>query len=199
MKRVIRISVVKCFVWFIKEREKMSRIGKHPIEIKPDIKVLINGDMIEVSGPKGTLKQKIHHDVEVKVEGSMVIIKPKYDTKRARSLWGTFRQVIANMMIGVKDGYKKVLDINGVGFKAAGKGDVLTLFLGFSHNILYVAPEGISFACPKPTQIEVIGYDKQLVGQVSAEIRAFRKPEPFKGKGVKYADEVIRRKEGKKK
>jgi large subunit ribosomal protein L6 len=177
----------------------MSRIGKHPIEVLSGVKVLLEGDLIEVSGPNGALKHKIHSDVEVKIDGAWVSVNPKYNTKRSRSLWGTVRQVINNMAIGVKDGYKRVLDISGVGFKASVKGDILTLFLGYSHNIMYIAPHGISFLCPKPTQIEVHGYDKRLVGQVAAEIRSFRKPEPFKGKGIRYDNEVVRRKEGKKK
>ena len=176
----------------------MSRIGKHPVELQ-GTKAVINAGVLEVTGPKGTLKQKIHSEVEVSVEGDKIVVQPKNDNKLSNSLWGTYRQVISSMVHGTKEGFKKVLDVNGVGFRVAVKGDLLILTLGFSHPIYYVAPQGISFVSPKQTQVEVHGFDKQLVGQVAAEIRSFRKPEPYKGKGVKYDNEKVRRKEGKKK
>lgn len=179
----------------------MSRAGKHPVAVPSGVKVNLVDNSIEITGPKGTLKRNIHSDVVVKYEGTEITVNPKDDSMQARALWGTTRRFIAGMVKGVTEGFAKVLEINGVGFKAAAtpKGDAIRLTLGFSHDIMYIPQKGVTLKTPKPTQIDVEGVDPVLVGQTAAEIRAYKKPEPYKGKGIKYSDETIHRKEGKKK
>lgn len=177
----------------------MSRIGKKPVSVPDGVSINVDGNTITAKGPKGELHYVVNDDVLVKLEEGAVQIDPKDNSKRARSQWGMSRTMISNIVDGVKDGFEKRLEINGVGFRAAMQGKNLQLALGFSHDVVYEVPEGIQVATPKPTEIVVTGIDKQKVGQVAAEIREFRGPEPYKGKGVKYADETIFRKEGKKK
>ena len=175
----------------------MSRIGKVPVNIPDGVKVALDGQTVSVTGPKGSLSLDIKPEIEVKIEDSQVVVRKKGDSRSARELYGLTRTLIANMVEGVSKGFEKKLEIVGVGYRAAVQGKVLNLALGYSHPILYELPEGISVSVENQTQVTVSGIDKQLVGQVAAEIRAFRKPEPYKGKGVKYADEVIKRKAGK--
>jgi large subunit ribosomal protein L6 len=177
----------------------MSRVGKLPIEISSDVKVNIKGNHIVITGPKGELERECAPEVFVEYTDGKVVVKPRSKTQRAIAMWGLTRSLLNNMVKGVKNGCTKTLEINGVGFRAAVEGKILVLFLGYSHDIMYVIPEGIEIKTPKPTVIEISGYDNQLVGEVAAKIRSLRKPEPYKGKGVKYAGEAIRRKEGKKK
>ena len=177
----------------------MSRIGKKPVQVPAGVTASVDGHTVTMKGPKGELKFVFGDDVVVKLEDSSVAVTPANDTKGARAKWGMSRTMIENLVKGVKDGYERKLEISGVGYKAAMQGKNLQLSLGFSHDVVYQPPEGISIACPKPTEITVTGIDKQAVGQVAAEIREYRGPEPYKGKGVKYAGERIVRKEGKKK
>ncbi|MBL4599097.1 MAG: 50S ribosomal protein L6 [Rhizobiaceae bacterium] len=177
----------------------MSRIGKKPVAIPEGVTASVEGQLVTAKGPKGELKYVVNDDVLVKMEDGAVKVDPRSQSKDSRSKWGLSRTMITNIMTGVKDGYEKRLEINGVGYRAAMQGNNVQLSLGFSHEVIYQVPEGVSVACPKPTEIIVSGIDKQKVGQVAAEIRDYRPPEPFKGKGVKYADETIFRKEGKKK
>ena len=177
----------------------MSRVGKNPIEVPSGVEVAIKGRQISAKGKLGVLEYEATEDVEVSQDDGKVLVKPANDGKRARAMWGTVRSRIQNMVIGVSEGFTKNLEINGVGYRAAVQGQSLNLQLGFSHDVAYPIPEGIDIKCEKPTAITVSGADKQKVGQVAAEIRGFRPPEPYKGKGVKYAEEVILRKEGKKK
>ena len=177
----------------------MSRIGKIPVSVPDGVTASVDGQKVTAKGPKGELVFVVNDEVLVKLEDGLVSVNPRDETKGARSKWGMSRTMIENIMLGVKDGFEKKLEINGVGYRAAMAGSDLKLALGFSHDVVYKVPEGISVACPKPTQIVVNGIDKQKVGQVAAEIRSYRPPEPYKGKGVKYADETIFRKEGKKK
>ena len=177
----------------------MSRVGKKPVAIPSGVTASVEGQLIKVKGPKGALAVALHGDVAAKVHGSEVKIDPRADTKRARAMWGTCRSLLANAMTGVTKGFERRLEISGVGYRAAVQGKNLQVQLGYSHDIVYPIPEGITIAVPKPTEIVVTGVDQQKVGHVAAEIRAFRKPEPYKGKGVKYAGEYIFRKEGKKK
>jgi len=177
----------------------MSRIGKKPVELPSGVSAEISGQRIEVKGPKGVRSLTLVDEVTGKVEGNVVSIAPNGPSKRARQMWGMSRTLVANLAQGVSTGFSKDLEINGVGYRAALQGKVLQLQLGFSHEVKYDIPEGIEIACPKPTEIKISGVDKDMVGQVAAEIRRFRPPEPYKGKGVKYADEYIFRKEGKKK
>ena len=177
----------------------MSRIGKKAVELPSGVTASLSGQTIEVKGPKGTRTFKATDDVDFKIEDNSVSIMPRGKSKRARQQWGMSRTMIQNIVTGVTDGFEKKLEINGVGYRAAMQGSNLQLALGFSHDVVFQVPDGIQVACPKPTEITVSGIDKQKVGQVAAEIRAWRPPEPYKGKGVKYADEYIFRKEGKKK
>ncbi len=178
----------------------MSRIGKKPVPIPSGVEVKLDGDTVVVKGPKGQLETAILGDlVEVTIENDEVKVAPKNDTKQARSAWGLTRSLINNMVIGVTEGFQKKLEIVGVGYRAQLQGRNLKLNLGFSHDVIYEVPEGIEVQVPQPTEIIVSGIDKQKVGQVAAEIRAWRPPEPYKGKGVRYAGEYIFRKEGKKK
>jgi large subunit ribosomal protein L6 len=177
----------------------MSRVGKYPVAIPSGVTVTMAGKIVTVKGKLGELKLDTSEDVEASVTDGKVWVKPASESKRARSQWGTVRATINNMVRGVSQGYKKTLDINGVGFKAAAQGKKLNLSLGFSHDVIYDVPAGIEVKTPAPTQIEISGADRQRVGQVAAEIRGYKPPEPYKGKGIKYSDEFILRKEGKKK
>lgn len=177
----------------------MSRIGKLPIAVPSSVKVELQGQKISVKGSKGELQNILHSDVEVTFTDGKIWVKPANDTAQARSMWGMTRSVVRNMVTGVSEGFTVKLEINGVGYRAAVDKGYLTLFLGFSHEIKYSVPAGVTIVAEKPTLIAISGYDRQKVGQVAAEIRALRKPEPYKGKGVKYENEKIRLKEGKKK
>ena len=177
----------------------MSRIGKKPVTVPSGVTATVDGQTVKMKGPKGQLQLIVHDDVDVKFENGQVRVAPRSETKRARSLYGTARAQIANLVEGVTKGFEKKLEITGVGYRAAMQGKNLQLALGYSHDVVYQIPEGITIAVPKPTEITVTGIDPQRVGQVAAEIRAYRPPEPYKGKGVKYAGEFIFRKEGKKK
>jgi len=177
----------------------MSRIGKRPVTVPSGVTATVDGQTVKMKGPKGQLQFVVHDDVEVKFENGQVKVAPRVDTNRARALYGTARAQVANLVSGVTKGFEKKLEITGVGYRAAMQGKNLQLALGYSHDVVYPIPEGITIAVPKPTEITVSGSDPQRVGQVAAEIRAYRPPEPYKGKGVKYADEFIFRKEGKKK
>jgi large subunit ribosomal protein L6 len=177
----------------------MSRIGKKPVAVPSGVTASVDGQTVKMKGPKGQLQFIVHNDVDVKFEDGQVKVAPRSETKRARSLYGTARAQIANLVEGVTKGFEKKLEITGVGYRAAMQGKNLQLALGYSHDVVYQIPEGITIAVGKPTEITVTGIDSQRVGQVAAEIRAYRPPEPYKGKGVKYAGEFIFRKEGKKK
>ncbi len=176
----------------------MSRIGKAPISVPSGVDVTISGSSIAVKGPKGELTRELPEQVTVRQDGDELLVERIDDERESRALHGLMRSLVANMVTGVTDGFRKELDIVGVGYRAATKGsNGIELALGFSHPVVVEAPEGISFVVPAPTRIEVHGIDKQLVGQVAADIRAWRKPEPYKGKGVRYVDEHVRRKAGK--
>jgi large subunit ribosomal protein L6 len=177
----------------------MSRIGKKPVSIPSGVTANVEGQTVKVKGPKGAMQVVLPDDVVVKMDAGAVKVDPRNETKRARSMWGTSRTLVSNLVTGVTKGFEKRIEITGVGYRAALQGKNLQLALGYSHDVIYPVPEGITIAAPKPTEIVVTGIDKQKVGQVAAEIRAFRPPEPYKGKGVKYAGEYIFRKEGKKK
>jgi large subunit ribosomal protein L6 len=177
----------------------MSRIGKKPVPVPSGVTANVEGQTVKLKGPKGTLQLVIHDDVEVKMESGAVKVDPRFETKRARSQWGTARTLLQNLVTGVTTGFERKLEITGVGYRAAVQGKNLQLALGYSHDVVYPIPEGIAIVTPKPTEITITGNDRQKVGQVAAEIRSFRPPEPYKGKGVKYQGEFIFRKEGKKK
>ena len=177
----------------------MSRIGKKPIAVPSGVTANVEGQTVKVKGPKGALSVALHDDVAVKLEDGAIKVDPRFETKRALSQWGTSRTLISNLISGVTKGFERKLEINGVGYRAAVQGKNLQLALGYSHDVVYPIPEGITIATPKPVEIVITGSDRQKVGQVAAEIRGFRPPEPYKGKGVKYSDEYIFRKEGKKK
>ena len=177
----------------------MSRIGKRPVVLPSGVTAQVEGHTISVKGSKGELKFTAPQEVSVAIDGGAVHVTPVGDDKRARAMWGMARAQIANLIGGVTKGFEKKLEINGVGYRAAIAGKNLQLSLGFSHDVVYPIPPGVTITTPKPTEITVAGIDKKQVGQVAAEIRAFRRPEPYKGKGVKYAGEFIFRKEGKKK
>ncbi len=177
----------------------MSRIGKRPVTVPSGVTATVEGQTVRMKGPKGELRFVVHDDVEVKLEDGAVKVAPRYETKRAQALYGTARAQVANLVAGVTKGFEKKLEIIGVGYRAALQGKSLQLALGYSHDVNYAVPEGITITVPKPTEITITGNDAQRVGQVAAEIRGYRPPEPYKGKGVKYADESIFRKEGKKK
>ena len=177
----------------------MSRVGKNPVEVPAGVEVAVKGGLVSAKGKLGSLDYQANQDVEITQKDGKVWVTPVNDSKRARAMWGTARARIQNMVTGVSEGFKKELEISGVGYRAAVQGKALNLQLGFSHDVAYPIPEGIDIKCEKPTSISISGADKQKVGQVAAEIRSYRPPEPYKGKGVKYVDEVILRKEGKKK
>lgn len=175
----------------------MSRIGRMPITVPPSVDVSIVGRDITVKGPKGTLSRALHPDMRVSMEGSTITVERPTEAKHHKQLHGLTRTLVANMVTGVTDGYRKSLEITGVGYRAAKVGDKLQLNLGYSHPIEIAAPAGISFDLENPTHLAVSGIDKELVGQIAAQVRATRKPEPYKGKGVHYLGEQIRRKAGK--
>jgi large subunit ribosomal protein L6 len=177
----------------------MSRVGKYPVEIPAGVQVAIAGGMVTAKGRLGELKLTLTEHVDASVDGNKVSVKPRSDENRARMMWGTTRALIANMVKGVSTGFTRSLEITGTGYRAAVQGKNLEMNLGFSHPVVYPVPDGIKIVCERPTSIRVEGVDKRLVGQVASEIRAFRPPEPYKGKGARYTDETIRRKEGKKK
>jgi large subunit ribosomal protein L6 len=177
----------------------MSRVGKNPVEVPSGVEIAIKGGLVSAKGKLGNLDFQATRDVEITQEDGKVWVKPVNDSKKARAMWGTARARIQNMVTGVSEGFKRELEINGVGYRAAVQGNALNLQLGFSHDVAYPIPEGIAIKCDKPTSITITGADKQRVGQVAAEIRSYRPPEPYKGKGVKYSDEIVLRKEGKKK
>jgi large subunit ribosomal protein L6 len=177
----------------------MSRIGKRAVPIPSGVTTTVEGQTVKVKGPKGALQVVLPAEVIAKMDKDVVKVDPRGETDRARAMWGTSRTLVANLMTGVTKGFESKLEISGVGYRAAVQGKNLQIALGYSHDVIYPIPEGISIATPKPTEVVVTGIDKQKVGQVAAEIREFRKPEPYKGKGVKYAGEFIFRKEGKKK
>lgn len=177
----------------------MSRIGKKPVSVPSGVTASVNGQTVSAKGPKGELKFVVNDEVLVKLEDNAVSVQPKDESKNARSKWGMSRTQILNIFDGVTKGFEKKLEITGVGYRATMQGKNLQLALGFSHDVVYQTPEGITIVTPKPTEITVSGIDKQQVGQVAAEIREYRGPEPYKGKGVRYAGEKIVRKEGKKK
>jgi large subunit ribosomal protein L6 len=177
----------------------MSRIGKKPVQVPAGITATIDGQKVTVKGPKGELFFVANDDIGLKLEDNAIVVTPLNNGKEARSKWGMSRTMVENILTGVNTGYERKLEINGVGYRAALQGKNLQLALGFSHDVVYEPPVGITIAVPKPTEIVVTGINKQQVGQVAAEIRDYRGPEPYKGKGVKYAGERIIRKEGKKK
>jgi len=177
----------------------MSRVGKKLVAVPSGVTANIEGQTVKVKGPKGALQVVLHDEVSAKLEGGGVRVDPRNDTQQARAMWGTYRALVAKLIEGVTKGYERKLEISGVGYRAALQGKKLQLQLGYAHDIVYSIPDGVTIAVPKPTEIVITGIDAQKVGQAAAEIRAFRKPEPYKGKGVKYSDEFIFRKEGKKK
>ena len=177
----------------------MSRIGKNPVEVPDGVDLAIAGHIVTAKGKLGELSATLTDDVDVTREENLVWVKPRGNSQRARKMWGTARSVINNLVVGVSDGFKRNLEINGVGYRAQVQGNELVMQLGFSHEVRHAVPEGIKITCPDQTHISIEGADKQKVGQTAAEIRSYRPPEPYKGKGVKYEDEYILRKEGKKK
>ena len=191
-------SVAKYFVLFSEEK-KMSRIGKQPIELPSGVEATISGQSIEVKGPKGARSFTATDDVTIALKDQMILVTPRGSSKRARQQWGMSRTQVANLVVGVTDGFKKELEINGVGYRAAIQGDLLKLSLGYSHDVDFEIPSNVKITCAKPTEILVEGIDQQVVGQVAANIRSWRKPEPYKGKGIRYKGEYIFAKEGKKK
>ena len=177
----------------------MSRIGKKAVPIPSGVTANVEGQTVKIKGPKGALQLVLHGDITAKMESGGIKLDPRDETKRARSQWGTARTLVSNLVTGVTKGFERKLEITGVGYRAAVQGKNLQLQLGYSHDVVYPIPEGIAIVAPKPTEIVITGIDKQKVGQVAAELRDFRPPEPYKGKGVRYAGEYIFRKEGKKK
>jgi len=177
----------------------MSRIGKKAVGLPDGVTATVSGQSIEVKGPKGVRTFKATDDVDLKVEDNTVSVIPRGKSKRARQQWGMSRTMVANLATGVSEGFKKELELSGVGYRAQMQGNILKLALGYSHDVNFEVPEGVTVTSAKPTEILVEGIDEQLVGQVAANIRAWRKPEPYKGKGIKYKGEYIFRKEGKKK
>jgi large subunit ribosomal protein L6 len=177
----------------------MSRIGKKPIAIPSGVTVTIDGQTATVKGGKGQLSWTVPEDIEIRQEGAELTLAKRQDTARAQAMWGLSRTLLNNMVVGVSAGYERTLELVGVGYRAAMKGQALSLQLGFSHDVDLPAPAGVTFAVPKQTEIKISGIDKQVVGEIAAQIRRLRPPEPYKGKGVRYAGEKVRRKEGKKK
>jgi len=177
----------------------MSRIGKKPVALPKGVTATVDGKTVKVKGPKGELSVKLVAEVDAAVGPDGITVTPHSEMERATAMWGLSRTLVNNLVKGVTEGFTERLEINGVGYRAAVQGKNLNLQLGFSHDVVYPIPQGISIVTEKPTSIAISGIDKQLVGQVAAEIRSWRPPEPYKGKGVKYADEYILRKEGKKK
>ncbi len=177
----------------------MSRIGKKPVSLPTGVSATVEGRSVRVKGPKGELSVVLTDEVEASVGGEGVVIAPRQGAEHGREMWGLSRTLVNNLVVGVTQGFTQKLEISGVGYRAAVQGKNLQLQLGFSHDVAYPIPNGIGIVCEKPTMITISGIDKQMVGQVAAEIRAWRPPEPYKGKGVRYAGERVRRKEGKKK
>ncbi len=177
----------------------MSRIGKHPVKVPAGVKVALEGQNLSVSGRLGELRRSLPPEVQLSHEDGAITVRPRGEGKRARAMWGLSRTLVANMVNGVASGFTRKLVISGVGYRAALDGKILNLQLGYSHDIKYAIPDDIDVQCESPTAISITGADRQRVGQIAAELRAFRKPEPYKGKGIRYDDEVILRKEGKKK
>jgi len=177
----------------------MSRIGKRPIEAPSGVEMKVSGQEVSVKGPKGQRSFTVPADITVMLEDGKIVVAPANETKRARQMWGMSRTQVANLVTGVTDGFVKKLEINGVGYRAQVQGKVLKLSLGYSHDVNFDIPQGIEIKTPKPTEIEITGTDQQQVGQVAAQIREWRRPEPYKGKGIRYEGEYIFRKEGKKK
>ena len=177
----------------------MSRIGKKAVAVPSGVTANVEGQTVKIKGPKGAMQVVLPDDVVVKLDQGAVKVDPRNETKRARSMWGTSRTLVANLVTGVTKGFEQKLEITGVGYRASVQGKNLQIALGYSHDVVFPIPEGIAITTPKPTEIMIVGIDKQKVGQVAAVIRGFRKPEPYKGKGVRYAGEYIFRKEGKKK
>jgi large subunit ribosomal protein L6 len=177
----------------------MSRIGKKAVPIPSGVTANVEGQTVKMKGPKGNLQLVLPEEVAVTMENGAIKVDPRNETKRARSMWGTSRTLVANLVTGVTKGFEQKLEITGVGYRAALQGKNLQLALGYSHDVVFPIPEGITVAIPKPTEVLISGVDKQKVGQVASDIRDFRRPEPYKGKGVRYAGEYIFRKEGKKK
>ena len=177
----------------------MSRIGKHPVRIPSGVEVLISNQTLTAKGRLGTLSLVVSSEVDASIADGAVTIAPKSDTKRSRAMWGTTRALVNNMVTGVSTGFSVNLEITGVGYRAQVQGDILNLQLGYSHDIPFPIPGDVRITCERPTVITVSGADRQRVGQIAADIRAYRPPEPYKGKGVRYATEIVRRKEGKKK
>jgi large subunit ribosomal protein L6 len=177
----------------------MSRVGKYPVSVPAGVQVALQGRTVVAKGKNGELKLDLTDEVDVEIANNQVAVKPRRDDRRSRTMWGTTRSLINGMCIGVSTGFTKSMEITGTGYKAAVQGKDLVLSLGYSHEIRYPIPAGITIVCERPTAVKVSGADKQRVGQVAAEIRAYRGPEPYKGKGVRYTDEQILRKEGKKK
>ena len=177
----------------------MSRVGKHPVTVPSGVEVQMSGQTLSAKGSLGTLRLVVSNEVTASIADGAVTIAPKNDTKQARAMWGTTRALVNNMVTGVSKGFSVTLEINGVGYRAAVQGSALNLQLGYSHEIAYPIPSDVNIVCERPTLIRVSGADRQRVGQIAAEIRAYRPPEPYKGKGIKYSTETVRRKEGKKK
>ncbi|MBV8937930.1 MAG: 50S ribosomal protein L6 [Alphaproteobacteria bacterium] len=177
----------------------MSRVGKHPVTVPSGVEVQMSGQILSAKGSLGTLRLVVSNDVTASIADGAVTIAPKDASKHARAMWGTTRALVNNMVTGVSKGFSVTLEINGVGYRAAVQGNTLNLQLGYSHEIAYPIPDDVKIACERPTLITVSGADRQRVGQIAAEIRAYRPPEPYKGKGIKYSTEIVRRKEGKKK
>ncbi len=177
----------------------MSRIGKRPIAIPAGVTLTLSEQTITVKGPKGQLSWTVVEEIEITHDGGQLTLAPREDTARARAMWGLSRTLVGNMVEGVTQGYERTLELVGVGYRAAMKGQALSMQLGYSHEVDIPPPAGISFAVPRPVEIKITGIDKQLVGETAARIRRLRPPEPYKGKGVRYSGERVRRKEGKKK
>src|SRR5215468_161807 len=196
--RAMPMSAARSCLRYFEERD-MSRIGKKPVPIPSGVTANVEGQTIKMKGPKGALQLVVPDDVEVKMDKSAIKLDPRNETKRARAMWGTSRTLVGNLVTGVTKGFERRLEITGVGYRAAVQGKNLQISLGYSHDVVFPIPDGIAIATPRPTEVVVTGIDRQKVGQVAAEIRGFRPPEPYKGKGVKYSGEYIFRKEGKKK
>lgn len=177
----------------------MSRIGKLPVTAPKGVTFTVKGQDVAVKGPKGELSFRVPDEIAVSLDDGAVVVKPRSEDQRSRAMWGMARAIIANQAKGVSDGFEKTLELHGVGYRAAMQGQNLSLQLGFSHDVIYAPPKGVKIESSKPTEIKISGIDAQAVGQVAAEIRRFRPPEPYKAKGVRYQGETIRRKEGKKK
>lgn len=191
----MRRSAAKCSA----RCSEMSRIGKHPVVVPSGVTVNVEGQRVSAKGKLGELKVALPPEVDVALEDGRIMVRPRSDEQRARAMWGMSRSLVQNMVKGVSEGFTRRLEIAGVGYRAAVDGKVLNLQLGYSHDIKYAIPDDVKIACETPTAITISGADRQRVGQIAAEIRAFRRPEPYKGKGIKYAEERILRKEGKKK